>query len=200
MSSTFQINRKIRDAFVYNLRRIFSTDPIYPYVEATVPYDPDAKAEYDPDASKIDITGHIPNSHARFPHITVEVISGPESRYIGPDDLRETKDGSYVTVTDEIFASFHLTVSINVYTIDDTLAADEILDRIHDQFKTIQDDLADNGIEIKNHVFNGVRYQYIRDRWYVTGLVTLNVYSEWKDSLEIGDTITSIPIDLQITP
>ncbi len=198
MSTSFQINKKVRDAFVQNLRRIFSTDSIYPYVEAVVPYDPSANAEYDPDASKIDITGSIPDSNARFPHISVDVISGPEQRYIGPEDLRETKDGNGNVITDEKFASFNLTVNVNVLTIDDTLAVDEILDRIHDQFKSVTDDLADNGVEIVNHVFNGINSQYIRDRWFLTGRLTLNVYTEWVDDLGVGDLVGSIPIDLQI--
>ncbi len=199
MSTSFQINKKVRNAIVHNLRRIFSVDTIYPYIEATVPYDPSANAEYDPDTSKIDITGSIPDSHARFPHISVDVISGPEIRYIGPEDLRETKDSNGNVISDEKFASFRLTVNINVYKIDDTLAVDEILDRIHDQFKTVTDDLADSGIEIVNHVFNGINSQYIRDRWFLTGRLTLNVYTEWLEDLGVGDLVGSIPIDLQIT-
>ncbi len=199
MSSSFQITKKVRDAVVRNLRRVFSTDSIYTYVELGGPYDPQANNEYDPDNSKIDITGHIPDSHAKFPHIAVEVISGAEIRSLGPDTLRETKDSNFKTITDEIFASFKMTVSINIYTIDDTLAVDEILDRIHDQFKLVTDDLANNGIEIQNHVFNGVRYQYVRDRWYVTGSETLNIYTEWKDDLGVETTVASIPIDIQIT-
>jgi hypothetical protein len=192
MSNSYQVTKKVKNALVYNLRRIFTNNtsfPKYKYIETS--------GQYDPDLSTIDITGDIPDSHSRFPHIAVDVISGPEKRYIGPDALRETKSGNVVD-SDQIFASFDLTANINIYTIDDTLTRDELMDAIHDQFKLITDDLADNAIEIVNTTFNGDTRAYVRDRWYITGRLTLKLYTEWKDDLGVGDTIASIPIDLQI--
>ncbi len=190
MSATFQINKKVRNAVILNLRRVFTGDTKYAYVENA--------GVYDPIASKIDITDAIPDDHARMPHIVVDVLAGPEKRYIGPEDLREVKDGNNRVIKDEIFTSLNLTININVYTINDTLTRDEVLDRIYDQFKLITDDLADRGVEIISTTFNGDTRAYIRDRWYITGRLSINVYSEWKDELLVEDTVESIPIDVDV--
>lgn len=193
MSTTFQINRKVRDAVIVNLRRIFTADPIYPYVEL-------GSGEYDFDKTKIIISDAIPDEHAFFPAIIVDTVSGTETRYLGPDDLAETKDSNFQVTEDRLFASIDLTVNINVYTIDDTIARDEIVDRIYDQFKLVRDDLAEAGIEIKRVNFSPERRVYQDNRWYITAQFSLEVYTEWVDDLGVKDLVEKIPITLTLSP
>jgi hypothetical protein len=194
VSNTFQICRKTRDALILNLRRIFSTDPKYTYVETL-------SGEYNWDETKIIISDIIPQEHAFFPAIVVDTVSGPETRYLGPDDLRETRDPITHEVSEEkIFSSLDLTVNINVYTINDTIARDEIVDRIYDHLKLITDDLADNGIEIKRVTFSPETRAFVDNRWYITARLILEVYKEWEDSPDIGDLVASIPIVITLNP
>jgi hypothetical protein len=194
MSNTFQITRKVRDAVVLNLRRVFKTDPKYTYVEFTTP-----PFDYDFDNTKIVISDAIPAEHAFFPAVTVDTVVGDEQRYLGPDSYRAREDGG-VQQTDELFASIPMTVNINVHTIDDTVARDEIVDRIYDQFKLITDDLADAGIEIKKTRFNADRRAFNGDRWYITATISIEIYTEWTDDLGPGDTLATIPVSLTLVP
>jgi hypothetical protein len=191
MSNIFQINRRTRDAFILNLRRIFANDPKYPYIETQT-------GEYDFDRTKIVISDAIPQEHAFFPCLIVDTVSGSEDRYLGPDDLSETKDNSHQTVSDKLFASINLTVNIRLYTIDDTIARDEIIDRIYDHFKITTDDLADNSIEIKRTTFIPDTRSFQNDRWLVTTGLSLEVYTEWVDELGVTDRVAKIPIDVQL--
>ena len=198
MSTTFQINKKVRDAFILNLRRIFTGDPVYPYKEL-----PNGNYDFDPNTgTKIIISDAIPTEPAFYPAIVVDTVFGTETRYLGPEDLFETKDVDNVTIEDKKFASLDLTVNLSVFTAGDTIARDEILDRIYDQFKLITEDLAESGIEIKDTTFNQETRLFQNNRWYVTARLTINVYTEWEDELGVGDTIASIPIDmtLDLTP
>lgn len=195
MSNQFQITRKVRDAVVLNLRRVFKTDPKYPYVEfSTPPFD------YDFDHTKIVISDAIPAEHAFFPAITVNTVVGDEQRYLGPDSYRMQKDNDNNVTTDELFASIPMTVNINVHTIDDTVARDEIIDRIYDQFKLITDDLADAGVEIAKTRFDADRRSFNGDRWYITATISIQIYTEWKDDLGPGETLATIPISLTLVP
>jgi hypothetical protein len=166
----------------------------YAYVELI-------SGEYDFDKTRIVISDSIPSEHAFFPAITVDTISGTESRYLGPDSYRTTKDINNVDVTDEIFASFpSMTVNINIHTIDDTKARDEILDRIYDHFKLITTDLAEAGIEIKRTSFVPDRRAFNGDRWYITATISMEVYSEWSDNVGVDQTVSGVNLTLSLEP
>ena len=193
MSNSFQICRAVRDSFILNIRRLFSGDSKYPYVETIT-------GEYAWDSTKLIISDTIPQEHAFFPAIVVDAVSGPETRYLGPDDLQEDfEDGE--TQSDQIFASFDLTVNIKIYTIDDTIARDEIADRIYDHLKTTTDDLAAAGIEIKRATFTPDAGREFRDnRWYITSQLTFDVYKEWSEDIGVGDIISAIQVELTLQP
>jgi len=194
MSNTFQILRKTRDAVILNLRRIFQGDVKYTYVELS-------SGEYDWDNTKIIISDIIPQEHAFFPAIVVDTVSGPETRYLGPETLRETRDPTtHEVIEDKLFSSLDLTVNINVYTINDTIARDEIVDRIYDHLKLITDDLADNAIEIKRVTFSPETRAFVDDRWYITARMVLEVYTEWVSDIDIGNLVESIPITVTLNP
>ena len=194
MSATFQINTKVRNALILNLRRIFTGDPIYPYKELG-----NGEYDFDPNnGTKIVISDAIPTEPAFYPAIVVDTVSGSETRYLGPDDLLEIKDSNGRTIEDKKFSSLDLAVNLNIFTAGDTIARDEILDRIYDQFKLITDDLAESGIEIKNTSFNQESRLFQNDRWYITAKLTLNVYTEWEDELGVENLVSSIPIDLSV--
>lgn len=190
MSSTFQIHRKIRDALILNLRRVFQGDSKYPYVETI-------SGEYDYDTTKIVISDAIPQDHVFFPALVVDNLSGSEQRYLGPDDLGETKDSNFHVTSDSIFSSLNMTATVTLYCYD-TIARDEIIDRIYDHIKLITDDLADNGIEVKRQGLPASGRQFINDRWLLTSTISFELYSEWVDQLPIGDLVAKIPINLTL--
>jgi hypothetical protein len=186
--------RKTRDAVILNLRRIFSPasgELKYPYVETMA-------GEYDFDNTKIVISDAIPQEHAFFPAIIVDTVTGTEDRYLGPDDLDELKNNDFEVTDDRLFSSLNLTVNIRLYTIDDTIARDEIIDRIYDHFKLITDDLADAGIEIKRTTFLPDTRTYINDRYAITTGISMDVYTEWEDKLDVTDLVEKIPINIDI--
>jgi hypothetical protein len=196
VSNTYQILRSTRDAVILNLRRIFSGDPTYKYRYVEL-----SSGEYDWDSTRLIISDIIPQEHAFFPAIVVDTVSGPETRYLGPDDLRETRDPiTHEVIEEKLFSSLDLTVNINVYTINDTIARDEIVDRIYDHLKLITDDLADNGIEIKRVSFSPETRAFVDDRWYITARIVLEIYKEWSDDIAIGDLVGSIPITISLNP
>lgn len=193
MSNLFQVNRKIRDAFILNIRRAFTGDAKYPYVETL-------SGEYDFDNTKVVISDITPQESAFFPAIVIETLSGAENRYLGPDDLLEHKNNSFEAIDDQKFSSIVSTLTISIYTINDSIARDEIVDRIYDRLKTITDDIADNGIEIIRATFPAHAQNFQNDRWYYTARLTFTIYSEWKDDMGPGTLVASIPITLSLTP
>lgn len=193
MSNTYQINRKVRDAVIFNLRTLFLGHPKYPYVETIT-------GEYDFDHTKIVISDAIPNEHAFFPAVIVDTVQGREQRYLGADSLDMPKDNTNTVTGDRKFASIPLTVNINLFTIDDTIARDEIIDIIYDHFKLITDQLAAAGIEIVNTSFNPDRRTFNGDRYYITASISMQVYTEWVDDLGPGTTLAKIPITLTLIP
>lgn len=193
MSNLYQINKKVRDAVILNLRTLFLGHSKYPYVETIT-------GEYDFDATKIIISDAIPNEHAFFPAIIVDTVTGKEQRYLGADSLGQSKDNHNVVTTDLKFASIPLTVNINIFTIDDTIARDEIVDVIYDHFKLTTTELAASGIEIIATAFNPDRRVFNGDRYYITASITMQVYTEWVDDLGPGTTLAKIPITLTLIP
>jgi len=193
MSNAFQINTKVRNAVILNLRRVFTGDPIYPYVETP-------SGELDYDNSALSINDIIPHDHGKWPSIVVDTVSGPEQRYLGPDTLGDSKDANHQTIDDRLFASLPLTVNISIYTIEDSIARDELPDRVYDKFKLITDDLADAGVEIQRTSFPPVTRTYIDDRWFIVARLTLDVYVEWEDDLGVGDKVEKIPITISFMP
>ncbi|HLX52954.1 MAG TPA: hypothetical protein VKR58_03385, partial [Aquella sp.] len=83
-------------------------------------------------------------------------------------------------------------------TIDDTIARDQLMDRIYDHFKLTTDDLAANAIEIKRTTFNTDTRTFLNDRWYLTARLSIEVYTEWTDDLGPGSLVTKIPITITL--
>ena len=189
----YQITKKIRDAFILNLRAIFAADSKYTYVETP-------EGEYDFDNTKIIISDAIPIEPAFFPALLVSAVPIQEARYLGPEAMNETKDVNNVVIGDEKFSSIFSTVTLTLHTIDDTLARDEIMDTIYQQFKFLTTELADDGIEIQDSTFSPDRRQFVKDRWYITATLNIRIYTEWREDVGPGTTLAKIPIDLQLIP
>jgi hypothetical protein len=154
--------------------------------------------EYDFDNTKIVISDVIPQENAFWPCIVVNTVVGQEQRYLGPDGGSEVKDNSGTVVQDNLLSSIPLTVQIQAYTIDDTIARDEIIDQIYQQFKTLTDDLAANGIELWRDSFVAENRVFINDRWAITAGIQLEVYTEWTQDLGPGTTLAKIPVDISV--
>lgn len=193
MSNQYQISKKVREAVILNLRRIFTGDPDYNYAETI-------DGEYDFDNTKITIAANLSQEPVFFPAITVETVPGQEQRYLGPDSYRTLHDVNGVQTSDEMFTSFTMTVSISVHTIDDLKTKDQINDRIYDHMKLITDDLASNGVEIKRTTFIQDKRSFNGDRWFITGGLSLEIYTEWRDDLGVATVISHIPVSVSFVP
>jgi len=187
-----QIVTKLRDKVIANIRRLLSTDPKYSYVELP-------NGQYDFDNTKVIISDIIPQDHAFYPAIIVESIPADETRYIGPDTNRLVKNNLNVVTDDLLFDSFTSTVAINIYTIDDTIARDELSDLIYNNFKYTNEDLANAGIEIIRTHFPVHAQSYAEGRWYLTGRMTMELYSEWNGTLGTGVTVTQTNVTVTLS-
>lgn len=187
----YQITRKVRDQFLNNLRRNFSTDPKYTYVELP-------SGDFDFNNTKLIIADIVPQDHLFYPAIIVESLGGDEQRYIGPDALGYTKNNSHVVTNDQIFTSISSSIAINIYTINDAIARDEITDTIYQLFKFTNTDLANFGIEIIMTHFPIHAQTYVDNRWYHTGRVQIDLYSEWSGDYGVNSNVSSLNINLTL--
>ena len=185
--STYQITTKIRDKIVNNIRRLLTGDPKYTYIELP-------NGDYDFANTRVIISDIVPQSSIFYPAIIVESLGGDEERYIGPDTLNLVKNNSHVVTDDKLFTSIKSTVAINIYTIDDTIARDELTDLIYNNFKYTNDDLANAGIEIFKTHFPVHAQAYAEGRWYLTGRITMELYSEWNGSLGTGNLLDNVTV------
>ena len=186
-----QVVTKIRDKIIANLRRLLTTDPKYTYVELP-------NGEYDFTNTKVIISDIFPQDHIFYPAIIVNTTTSAEDRYIGPDTNQLVKNGSHVVTDDLLFDSFVSTVNINVYTIDDSLSRDVICDILYNNFKYTNTDLAEFGIEIIRTSFPTFAGNYAEGRWYFTGNLTMELYSEWNGSLGSGTTMTQTNVSVSL--
>lgn len=193
MSNQFQVTKKVREAVILNLRRIFTGDPDYNYAETL-------SGEYDFDNTRITIASVLSQEPVFFPAITVETVPGQEQRYLGPDSYRTTHDINGVQTSDEMFTSLSMTVTISIHTVDDLKTKDQIIDRIYDHMKLITDDLASHGVEIKRTSFLNDKRSFNGDRWFISGGMSLEIYTEWRDDLGVGATVTHVPVSLTLIP
>jgi hypothetical protein len=188
----YQITRKVRDQFLNNLRRNFSTDPKYTYVELP-------SGEFDYNNTKIIIADMVPQDHLFYPAIIVESLGGDEQRYIGPDALGYEKNNSNVVTNDQIFTSISSSIAINIYTINDSIARDEITDTVYQLYKYTNTDLANYGIEIVMTHFPVHNQTYADNRWYQTGRITIDLYSEWDGDYGVQTTVSGLNISLSLS-
>jgi len=200
-TNPFQIQLKIRNAFLLALRDIFSpsNNPAgwkYPYIE-------NAQGMWDYDHSKIFISDIIPQDNAAFPALVIDTYSGNETRYLG-EDQNQVKNSFHVVTEDNHFASITSTVTINIYIIDDTIARDEIIDTIYDHFKDITHQLAINGIEIIKSTMPSETRVMQDNRWWITNRIVIDVYSEWRDTplpiVNISGLGITVPIEQNLPP
>lgn len=154
--------------------------------------------------SKIFIADAIPQDYQDWPMIVVDTASARETRYLGPEDLAYTKNYFNVVNTDEIFSSLEVVINIKVYTIDDTLARDNIIDLIYNNLSTIRHQLAINGLEMIDRTMPTETRVFQDQRQYITNHFVLRVYCEWTDSLtpitNVSGISLTIPVHTQATP
>jgi len=153
--------------------------------------------EWDFDNSEIFIGDVIPQDYQDWPMVVVDTASANETRYLGPEDMSWTKNAFGVVTEEAIFSSLVVTVNINLYTIDDTIARDEIIDLIYDHLSEIRDDLATHGIEMIDRTLPTEARVYQDGRWYITNHFILRVYCEWTDTLS-DPNITGVSITVPV--
>lgn len=153
---------------------------------------------FDFDNSEIFIGDAIPQDYQDWPMIVVDTASANETRYLGPEDQNVVKNEFGVVIADNIFSSLVVNVNINVYTIDDTLARDNIIDLIYNNISEIRDQLASHGIEMIDRTMPTETRVFQDQRWYITNHFTLRVYCEWTDNLEITN-VTGVNVTVPLT-
>lgn len=175
------IIKRVRDSVILNLRRAFSTDSLFPYVEAA---GPDGAVDFD--CTKVVINDVTPEDHYFLPSINVMTASGEETRFIQEDFFEVCDDGK-----ERRGAPLKLSVTVEAKALD-VVTRDELLDRLYQKFKIVMDDLADNGVGVIKTSINSDRREFINDRWFYTSGVTLMLYAEWveEDALDPNSTLT----------
>jgi hypothetical protein len=152
---------------------------------------------FDFDNSEIFISDAVPQDYQDWPCIVVDTASASETRYLGPEDSFQAKNSANVVIQDQIFSSLVVVVNIKVYTIDDTLARDKIIDLIYNNISEIRHQLAVNGIEMIDRTLPTETRLVQNQRVYIENHFILRVYCEWSDNLAITN-VSSISVDVPV--
>jgi len=129
--------------------------------------------------------------------VIVDTASASETRYLGPEDAFELKNSANVVTQSEIFSSLVVNINIKVYTIDDTLARDKIIDLIYNNMSEIRHQLAVNGIEMIDRTMPNETRIAQNQRIYIENHFVLRVYTEWSDNQDIVN-ITSVNVSVPV--
>lgn len=185
------IAKRVRDAIVLNLRRAFSTDTDYPYVQNL-----DGTVNFD--QTKITINDVTPDDHLFFPTIIVSSLAGEEHRFLQEDFFNFSVDPDTQVATETRGAPITFSVKIEATALD-TVVRDEVLDRLYQKFKIVTDDLADNGVGVVKTSLLADRREFPHDRWIYTSGVLMTLYGEWLEEEVVTDTVGSISGEVSTT-
>jgi hypothetical protein len=158
---------------------------------------------WDHDNSDIFIGDAVPQDYQDWPMIIVNTASAGETRYLGPEDSYQAKNFNNVVTVDEIFSSLVVTVDIKVYTIDDTLARDKIVDLIYNNLSEIRTQLAVMGMEMIDRTMPPETRLVQNQRVYLENHFILRLYCEWSDNLPITNVSSvsvAVPVDSSAPP
>lgn len=158
---------------------------------------------FDFDNSDIFIADAVPQDYQDWPMLIVDTASANETRYLGPEDSFELKNAANVVTQDTIFSSLIVTVNIKLYTIDDTLARDKIIDLIYNNMSEIRHQLAINGIEMIDRTMPTETRLAQNQRIYIENHFVLRVYCEWSDNLSITNISSlsiTVPVNVAAAP
>lgn len=100
---------------------------------------------------------------------------------------------------ESLFSSIVSTVTINIYLIDDSIQRDELTDLIYNNFKYTTTDLANFGIEIIKTSFPTFASAYNEGRWFFSGKLTIDVYSEWNGVVAPAVNITANNVSISLS-
>ena len=100
---------------------------------------------------------------------------------------------------ESLFSSIVSTVTINIYTIDDSIQRDELTDLIYNNFKYTTTDLANFGIEIIRTSFPTFASAYNEGRWFFSGKLVMDVYSEWDGVVAPAVNITDNNVSISLS-
>lgn len=158
---------------------------------------------WDHDNSDIFIGDAVPQDYQNWPMIIVDTASASETRYLGPEDSFTQKNSSNVVIRDEIFSSLVVNVNVKVYTIDDTLARDQIIDLIYNNISELRSKLAVLGMEMIDRTLPTETRLVQNQRVYIENHFILRLYCEWSDALPITNVSSlsiTVPVDTNAPP
>ena len=153
---------------------------------------------FDFDNSDVFISDATSQDYADWPSIIVNTAMANETRYLDSEGNFEKKNSSNVVIQSEIFSSLVVTIAIKIYSIDDTLARDNIADLIYNNLSEIRDVLAANGIEMIDRTLPNETRIAQDQRIYIENPFILRVYCEWSDSLTPITNITSVSVTVPV--
>lgn len=182
------IVKRIRDAIILNLRRAFSTDATFPYVENA--------GIVDFDCTKVVINDATPEDHFMLPSINVMTASGTEFRFL-QEDMFETNCNVDGVVFDRRGAPMKFSVTVEATALD-VITRDELLDRMYQKFKIVTDDLATNGVGVIQTTLRPDSRRFINDRWWYTSGVEMSLYAEWleEDIIDPNSTLNGANVGI----
>ena len=190
MVDTYQINKKIRDYFIINLRNGFKLHSKYTYAETT-------EGIPDVENTKIMITDVTPNEVYKVPVVYVDTLAGPESRMLDFDLLC---DGEGTEGTSSYINSTYLPMTVNIKVrAYDTIVRDELVDALYQMLKSYLYDLSDNGIGVRKIDFIAETREFIEDRWFYTNGLTVDIIAEWvEEYTEQAITASGVTVAVSI--
>jgi hypothetical protein len=153
---------------------------------------------FDFDNSDVFISDAIPQDYQDWPCIIVDTAMANEIRYLDNEGNFEAKNSANVVTNSEIFSSLVVTIVIKIYSIDDTLARDNIADLIYNNLSEIRDVLAVNGIEMIDRTLPNETRLSQNQRIYIENPFILRVYCEWSDSLTPIVNVSSIGVSVPV--
>lgn len=110
-----------------------------------------------------------------------------------------TVSTTYLAGNETLFSSIVSTVTINIYLIDDSIQRDELTDLLYNYFKYNTTDLADFGIEIIKTHFPAFASAYSEGRWFFSGKLAIDVYSEWDGVVAPAVNITDNNVSISLS-
>lgn len=188
--SAGRIQFRVRTSLIQAMRNAFASHPKYPFLMTIDGND------FDYDNSKIFIADSTPVIAVAYPMITVDTVSSEESRYLGPDMLRDRINPSIggLTINETVnFTSIPLSVNIKIYTRD-TIVRDDLISVVYDVLKINKAQLATDGVEIIQTRWLPEGREYLFDRWWYRSTMTMELYAEWSTATSITDVVSGVSL------
>ena len=197
----------IVDIFVQILREALSNHPIYTYVPREDSQGPDYELtrivvvdKYTEEAMFLPIITMSFNSAntawIQFSQSPFNTVVKPQ---MNPDgSIKRDSRGRFVPSHYEYVGSYESSISFLI-SAGDTIEREELCNLIHVLLvETLRDELLLRGVFVKTVNVGGQTETQYRNNYIYQAPVTVEVYSEWRRVIPVGDTVTCIGVGMTI--